>query len=139
VSLPCVPQPCSQHVSFQTPYFSPLILSLNFPEHLNVTTRLGASTISSPVAGFRPFRSRFSLTQNLPNPEFRTSSPDARVDLISSRIVSTVSVDFCRVNPFCSAMALIIWDFVRVTADSFGLHNNIVSSGAPTLGQRYRL
>jgi len=31
-----------------------------------------------------------------------------------SKIVSTVSVDFFLENPFCSAMALIKWDFVRV-------------------------
>ena len=31
-----------------------------------------------------------------------------------SRIVSTVSVDFILVNPFCSAIALMIWDLVRV-------------------------
>jgi hypothetical protein len=29
-------------------------------------------------------------------------------------MISTVSVDFLRVNPFCSAMALIKWYFVRV-------------------------
>ena len=43
---------------FQEMVFNPFILSLNFPEHLKVTTRLGASIISSPVAGFRPLRSR---------------------------------------------------------------------------------
>jgi hypothetical protein len=32
----------------------PLILSRNCPEHLNVTTFLGRSIISSPVAGFLP-------------------------------------------------------------------------------------
>ena len=70
--------------------------------------------MSSPVAGFRPLRSRFSLTQNLPNPEIRTSSPDARDDLIISRIVSTVFVDFILLNLFCWVMALIKWDFVMV-------------------------
>jgi hypothetical protein len=69
----------------------PLIFSRNFPEHLNVTTRLADKMASSPVAGFRPFRSFFSFTQNLPKPETRTSSPDARDDLISSRRVSVIS------------------------------------------------
>jgi hypothetical protein len=57
-----------------------LIFSRSFPEHLNVTTRLAGSINSSPVAGFRPFRSFFSFTQNLPKPETRTSSPDSRDD-----------------------------------------------------------
>ncbi len=65
-----------------------LILFFNFPEHLNVTTLLGARIISSPVMGFLPLRSRLSLTQNLPNPLTRTSSPDASVDLMISRRVS---------------------------------------------------
>jgi hypothetical protein len=54
------------------------------------------------------------LTQNLPNLLIKTSSPDASVDLMISRIISTVSRDFFVVNPFFSAMASIIWDFVRV-------------------------
>ena len=95
--------------------YYPFTLSLNLPLHLKVTTRLGARIISSPVAGFLPLRSRLSLTQNLPNPLIRTSSPDARVDLINSRIVSTVSVDCFLVNPFWCAMASVIWDLVRVT------------------------
>ena len=101
---------------FQDMVFHPFILSLNFPEHLKVTTRLGASIISSPVAGFRPLRSRLPLTQNLPNPLIKTSSPAARDDLIISRMVSTVSVDCFLVNPFRSAMALIMWTFVRAMA-----------------------
>jgi hypothetical protein len=62
----------------------------------------------------------------LPNPLIRTSSLDARVDLMISRIVSTVSVDFFWLNPFWSAMALIKWDFVRAMSgvplenDAFG-------------------
>jgi hypothetical protein len=90
---------------FQDMVFHPFILSLNFPEHLKVTTRLGASIISSPVAGFRPLRSRLPLTQKA-----------ARDDLIISRMVSTVSVDCFLVNPFRSAMALIMWTFVRAMA-----------------------
>jgi hypothetical protein len=57
-----------------------LILSLNCPEHLNVTTFLASSIISSPVAGFRPLLSRFFLTQNFPKPLTRTSSPDESLD-----------------------------------------------------------
>jgi hypothetical protein len=95
------------------PYRSPFTLSRNIPEHLKVTTFLGFIIIFSPVAGFRPLRSRLSLTQNFPNPEIRTSSPDARVDLIISRIFSIVSEDFLRVNPFCCGMVAIKWDFVR--------------------------
>jgi hypothetical protein len=78
-------------------YYFPFILSLNFPEHLIVTTLLGATIISSPVDGLIPHRSRLSFTQNFPNLEFRTSSPDARDDFIVSRMVSTVSMDFFRV------------------------------------------
>ena len=33
---------------------------------------------SFPVAEWRPLRSAFSFTPNLPNPETRTSSPDGR-------------------------------------------------------------
>ena len=55
-----------------TGYFDRLIISLNLPAHLNVTTRLGSRIISSPVAGFRPRRSFFSLTQNLPKPTDQT-------------------------------------------------------------------
>ena len=54
------------------------ILSLSCPEHLNVTTFLASSIISPPVAGFLPLLSRFALTQNLPKPLMRTSSPEAR-------------------------------------------------------------
>ena len=60
----------------------PLTLFRNFPEHLKVTTFLGANIIFPPVAGFRPFRSIFSLTRNLPKPLIMTSSPDARVCFI---------------------------------------------------------
>jgi hypothetical protein len=77
-----------------------LILSLSFPEHLNVTTLLDASIMSSPVAGFRPLLSRFFLTQNLPKPLINTSSPAANFDPYQinqgfdefSRLVSRESV-----------------------------------------------
>ncbi len=70
-------------------YSDLLIFSLNPHEHLKVTTRLGASTMSSLVAGFRPLLSRFSLTQNFPEPLTKTSSPAANLDLIISRRAST--------------------------------------------------
>ena len=91
-----------------------LILSLNFPEHLYVTTRLGASIISLPVAGFRPLRSDFTFTQNLPKPLIKTSSPDSRVFFMISSSVSIVSVAFFFVKPFCSATAWIISALVNV-------------------------
>lgn len=64
--------------------YDPLIFLRSFPEHLNVTTLLGLSVMSSPVAAFLPLRSRFSFTQNLSNPLTRMSSPDVRVDLMVS-------------------------------------------------------
>ena len=48
-------------------FYCPLTLPLSLPEHVNVTTFLGSSIKSSPVAGFLPFRSFFSFTQNFPN------------------------------------------------------------------------
>jgi len=38
--------------------------------------------MSSPVAGFLPLLSRFSLTQNFPKPLIRTFSPDTSLDLM---------------------------------------------------------
>jgi hypothetical protein len=61
--------------------YPPFTLSRNIPEHLNVTTFLGGSIISSPVTGFRPFRSRLSLTQNFPNPLTIMSWSDGRIEL----------------------------------------------------------
>ena len=43
-----------------------LILSLNCPEHLNVTTLLASSIRSSPVAGFLPSPLSFLLDAELP-------------------------------------------------------------------------
>lgn len=94
-------------------FFTPLLIfSRSFPEHLKVTTFLGSSVMSPPVAGFLAFRSAFCLTQNLPNPLIRTSSPDASVDLMISRRISTGSAALLRGNPLASAMASIIWTLV---------------------------
>jgi hypothetical protein len=79
-----------------------LIMSLNFAEHLKVTTFLSSSVMSSPVAGFLPLRACFSLTQNLPNPLINTSSPDSSALLMTSTSVSTISMDFFFVNPSLS-------------------------------------
>ena len=61
--------------------------------HLKVKTFLGAIVMGSPVWGFRPRRWRFSWTENLPKLEIRTSSPDSRVCLMTSKTVSTSSVE----------------------------------------------
>jgi hypothetical protein len=67
-----------------------------------------------PVAGFLPFLLAFCFTQSLPKPEINTSSPDSRDCLMSSSNISTVSIDFFRVNPILSATASTIWALVRV-------------------------
>jgi hypothetical protein len=54
-------------------YYFVLIFLFSFPNALNVTTLLGLSTMSSPVAGFRPLRLAFSFTQNFSNPLTRTA------------------------------------------------------------------
>ena len=46
-----------------------LILSLSKPEHLNVTTLVALSAMSSFVWGFLPRRCFLSWTQNLPKPD----------------------------------------------------------------------
>jgi hypothetical protein len=68
--------------------------SFSFPDHLNVTTFLGARIRSFPVAGFLPFRFFLFFTQNLPKPEINTSSPDSRDCWISSSSISMVSIDY---------------------------------------------
>jgi len=88
--------------------------SFSLPDHLNVTTFLGAIIRSFPVAGFLLFRFFLFFTQNLPKPEIITSSPDSSSDLMSSSKVSTVSIDFLRVKPFCSITASAMWALVRV-------------------------
>ena len=90
-----------------------LILPLNFLEHLNVTTLLGCSIINSSVWGFRPRLSRLSLTQNLPKPLIKTSSPDASLDLMRSRRVSISSTDWLIWYPFSLARALTMSSLVR--------------------------
>ncbi len=95
-----------------------LTLSLNFPEHLKVTTFLASNIISSPVAGFRPLRSDFSFIQNFPKPLIRTSSPDIRVSFIIFRRVSTVSEDCFLVKLALVLISSTIWNLVRVIVGS---------------------
>ena len=94
--------------------FYPFNFSLSFLEFWNVTTFLGAIIMSSPVAGFRPLRSAFFLTQNFPKPEMRTSSPFSRERLMSSSIISTVSKAFCWVYPLDSTTASTMRALIRV-------------------------
>ena len=61
-------QPLHGAIQKGRPFYCPLILSFNLPEHLNVTTFLASSIIASPVTGFLPLRSFFSFIQKLPNP-----------------------------------------------------------------------
>jgi len=86
--------------------------SLSFMALWKVTTFLGAGIRSSPVTGFLP--RRFFFTQNLPKPEIKTSPPDSKDCLMSSSNISTVSIDFLRVNPFLSATASMMSALVRV-------------------------
>lgn len=69
------------------------IFSRSSRAHLKVTTFLGVIVMGSPVWRFLPRRSCFSRIENLPKPEIWTSSPDSRVCLITSKTVSTSSVD----------------------------------------------
>ena len=88
--------------------------SFSIPDHLNVTTFLGASSWSFPVAGFLPRRLAFCFTQNFPKPEIIKSSPDSSVDLMSSSKVSKASIDLNRVNPLATATASTTWALVSV-------------------------
>ena len=90
----------------------PFMQSLSFPEHLKATIFRFFSIISSPVAGFLPFLGAFSLTQNFPNPEIMTSSPDTKVDFIVSRSSSIVSFAFeSEILLFYAIFSMIV-DFV---------------------------
>jgi hypothetical protein len=90
-----------------------LSLSLNFLEHLNVTTFLGFSIKLSPVAGLRPLRSFFSLTQNFPKPLIKTSSPVSRARFIISSRNSAISPACFPVKPVFSAIDSTILALVR--------------------------
>jgi hypothetical protein len=95
------------------------IFFLGFPHHWNLRTFLGASIISSPVAGFLPRRLFFFFTQNLPKPVINTSSPDSKDRLMSSSSISTVSIDFLRVYPIFYATESNMLALVSVPA--FGI------------------
>jgi hypothetical protein len=92
----------------------PLHLRRSFPEHLKVTILRGFSIMDSPVDGLRPLRAFFSLMQNFPKPEIRTSSPEARVDFMISRIRSTAWTDFALVKPTSSTTFSTMCAFVRL-------------------------
>jgi hypothetical protein len=77
--------------------------------------------MSLPVAGFLPLRSSFCFTQNLPKPLIRTSSPDSRVFLMSSRRVSIVSVAILRVIPMWLVRVDIMSAFVSDPGLFFGM------------------
>ena len=94
--------------------FYPIIFSLSFLELWNLTTFLGASIMSLPVAGFLPFRFAFFLTQNFPKLDMRTPSPVSRERLMSSSIISTVSKAFCWVYPLVPLTASTMRALVRV-------------------------
>jgi hypothetical protein len=102
------------NITKSKPHLSPFILFLRADEHLKVTTFRDRNVIRSPLAGLRPLRSRLSLTQNLPNPVIRTSSPDSRVDLTISTKDSTSSMDLSLEYPQWLRMLSIIRSLVRV-------------------------
>ena len=99
--------------SISNVFHFPFTLSRNWPEHLNVTTHLGFNIRSSPVAGFRPFRSFLSFTQNLPKPETKRSSPDAKVSLISAIRDSVVAIDWFLRKPSSEWICSTISCFVK--------------------------
>ena len=92
-----------------------LILSFKTFEVLKVTTLLPLNKAPSPVCGFRPFLDLLSLTQNLPKPLIRTSSPDSSVCLITSRRNSTAKIDVCFWIWQFSKTEFVRWTLVSVT------------------------
>ena len=78
------------------PAYYLLIRSLSFPEHLNVTIRLGSSIKSLFVVGLRPLRCLLCFSWNLSKPDIMTSSPDSRDCLMISSRISVTSVDCFR-------------------------------------------
>jgi hypothetical protein len=103
-------------------FFFLFICCLNFPEYLNVTVFLAGNIKSSPVEGFLPFRFFLPLTQNLPNPLTKTSSPDSRDDLIIPIIFSIDSEDFFLSNPRTSLTIEIIPALVKAMVGFSILH-----------------
>lgn len=91
-----------------------LILSLKTGEHLKVTTLLDPNIISSPVAGFLPFRSLLFMTQNFPNPLMRTSSPFTSLFLIISRRDPNSSADLVLGRSRSLRIEFMRWSLVRV-------------------------
>jgi len=69
----------------------PLILSLKTGEQRKVATRRESSSNGLPVAGFRPVRSFFSLTQNFPNLLISTPSTASWFPFINANRCSRIS------------------------------------------------
>lgn len=97
----------------------PFIFPWSLGEDLKVITRLGLRVISLPVAGFLPGRPCFSFTKNLPNPEIRTSSPEARVPVMIPRVFSSNAADILLEYPHRLWMLLIMSALVRFMRGSF--------------------
>jgi len=93
LSFNTLPLPLNPPYKFFLFFFSTLIFSLRFFEHLKVTILLASKVRSFPVAGFLPLRDFFSFTMNLPKPEIKRSSPDSRVCLMISKRASIVAED----------------------------------------------
>jgi hypothetical protein len=64
------------------------------PEHLKVTTRLAGNMVLWPVAGLRPRRAFFSLTQNFPKPLTKYVISGLQGPLMHSSNASTISLRF---------------------------------------------
>src|SRR3954452_14352904 len=69
----------------------------------NFGCELALICIGSPVRGLRPVEALRRVTEKLPNPTSRTSSPRFRVDVITSSMVSTARMASLRLSPARSA------------------------------------
>src|SRR5947209_7602684 len=69
----------------------------------NFGCELALICIGSPVRGLRPVDAFRRVTEKLPKPTSRTSSPRFRVDVITSSIVSTARKASLRLSPARSA------------------------------------
>jgi len=83
-----------------------LIFSFKTPDVLNTKTFLSRNIILSFVWGFLPRLARLFLTENLPKPEMRTSSPLARVVFIIS--------NSCSISWRDSGLVRLIWFWIWI-------------------------